>query len=242
MVVTFFQFPSLPQICCAFTGRGKGGFGGNFSFNADAESARASRKELMARFAPYGLREIAECRQVHGVNILVEPAPCDLLAEAVSCEEADAMLTARPGLGLMIKTADCQPLLLTDGRHVMAAHVGWRGNRKRFPLKAAIFFSVFCRVAPQDIWAARGPSLGRAQFVNAASEWDESFMKWHDANTRTMDLWQMTRGQLENGGVPQDHIYSLDIDTYANADAYFSWRRHKTPGRQAALIWVREPQ
>lgn len=240
MDMTFFQFPWLPGIGCVFTGRGAGPFGGNLSFNADADSARQARAELLRRLAPQGLKALAECRQVHGTGILVDPLPAGAQAECMSIEKADAMLTARPGLGLMVKTADCQPLLLTDGRRVMAAHVGWRGNRSNFPGIAAKFFADCCQVPPASLWAVRGPSLGHAEFVNAASEWDESFLAWHDAATNTMDLWQMTRSQLMRAGLPQNHIYSLDMDTWANSGAFFSWRRHKTPARQAGIIWIRE--
>lgn len=242
MVLNFFQFPKFLRICCLFTGRGASGMDGNFSFNADADSARASRKLILDSFGPYGLRNMTECRQVHGTEIIAEPEAAETLAEAMSCEMADAMLTSRPGLGLLIKTADCQPLLLTDGQRAMAAHVGWRGNLKNFPSKAAAFFCSYYNVPPQELWAVRGPSLGNAEFTNAAQEWGPGFMKWHDPATRRMDLWQMTRAQLEDAGVPAAHIYSMDIDTWANANSYFSWRRHKTPGRQAAIIWIRETQ
>ncbi len=242
MVINFFKFPPFPQICCAFTGRGDGQFGGNVSFNADPASARRSREQILGHFKNYGLRAFAECRQTHGTNIIVNPEPEYAIAEAMSCLEGDGMITDCPGIGLMIKTADCQPLLLTDGRHVMAAHVGWRGNRQNFPGKAVIFFSVFYRIPPEKIWAVRGPSLGNAEFVNVSEDWSPGFMKWYNPGTRTMDLWQLTRWQLEQANVPKEHIYSIDIDTLANADAWFSWRRHKTPGRQSGIIWIGELQ
>lgn len=240
MVLTFFQFPKFPRIYCVFTGRGQGAFGGNISFNADAASALEARQWLLEYLRPYGLLELAECRQIHGVDIIEQPEPCQPLAEAMSREAADAMLTDKPGLGLIIKTADCQPLLMAAGQYVMAAHVGWRGNQQHFPTICAKSLAKASGREPADIYAVRGPSLGLAEFDYPLQAWrDENFLKWHDAETRNMDLWQMTRSQLQDAGVPQDHIYGIDIDTLANADSFFSWRKDKTQGRQAALIWIK---
>ncbi len=43
--------------------------------------------------------------------------------------EADAIVTAKPGLAIGILTADCAPVLFCDGeaRVIGAAHAGWRG-------------------------------------------------------------------------------------------------------------------
>lgn len=241
MVINLFQFPGLPQIRCAFTGRGAGNLDGNLSFNADADSAIQSRQELFRCLGPHGLANIAECRQIHGTNIIVEPKPCiDPLTCAMSCIAADGMFTAKAGLGLMIKTADCQPLLISDGAHVMALHVGWRGNRQNFPAKGVRLFCEYYDTRPENLWTVRGPSLNPAEFVNFDQEWDQSFLSWYNDTTSSMDLWQLTTAQLTACGVPAKHIYNIDIDTKVNANAYFSWRHSRTPGRQAGLIWIKE--
>ena len=43
--------------------------------------------------------------------------------------EADAIVTAKPGLAIGVLTADCAPVLFCDGeaRVIGAAHAGWRG-------------------------------------------------------------------------------------------------------------------
>ena len=43
--------------------------------------------------------------------------------------EADAIVTAKPGIAIGVLTADCAPVLLCDGeaRVIGAAHAGWRG-------------------------------------------------------------------------------------------------------------------
>lgn len=66
-------------------------------------------------------------RQVHGIRV----ARAQALAGAERGEpvEADAIVSAIPGLAVGIVTADCVPILVAsrDGSRVGAIHAGWRG-------------------------------------------------------------------------------------------------------------------
>lgn len=227
----FFQFPDIPAVACVFSGR-----------EANVAS-RTERNALLRGLAGKGMVDMAECRQTHKDGIILEPVPRPYGANAGNLPEADGMMSSRPGLGLMIKTADCQPILLTDsaGAHIMALHVGWRGNRINFPATAIKTFCDQYRITPQEIWAVRGPSLGpaSAEFVNFDSEWGPEFHDWYYPRSRTIDLWRLTRHQLEAAGVPAHQIYGTDICTYSNPDSWFSYRRDKSAGRQGSLIWIR---
>ena len=92
-----------------------------------------------------------------------------------------------------------------------------------------------------DILAVRGPSLspGRSEFVNFGREFGPGFEAFYHPETRTVDLWAMTRSQLMAAGVPARNIFGLDLCTRDNPDLFFSFRRERVTGRQAALIWIR---
>lgn len=222
--------------------------GGNISFNAgdDPAATAAARASLLDALRPRGLSTWAEVRQVHGDALADEPPapPASALADyrMEASPEADGMLTATPGKGLLIKTADCQPLLLAhrSGRYVAALHVGWRGNRCGLPASGVRRFCARYGLDPADIFAVRGPSLGpaRAEFVNFASEWGDGFRPWFDAERHCMDLWGLTRSQLGSAGVPPEQIFGLDICTSLNAEHYFSHRHDPRSGRQASIIWI----
>ena len=248
----------MARVCCAFQGRaaasGASGIprvpwaGGNISFNAgdDPAATEAARAALLSCLRPRGLDTWAEVRQVHGDALAAEPfAPAASALPAYRMEdspEADGMCTSAPGKGLLIKTADCQPVLLAhrSGRHIAALHVGWRGNRRDFPVSGVARFCAAYDLDPADIFAVRGPSLGpsRAEFVNFEREWGDSFRPWFDAASRCMDLWSLTASQLVAAGVPRRQIFGLDICTSLNAEHYFSHRRDARSGRQASLIWI----
>lgn len=246
MAMILFGFPGLPNIICIFCGRKTNGSpnDGNISYNVgDTESdVDANRVALFDSLSTLGLICWRECHQAHGDKLLVDPPPSQILAKSDSLAEADGMMTSHPGLGLMIKTADCQPILLADtsGTHIMALHVGWRGNRINFPATAIKAFCSQYQIETSQIFAVRGPSLGptASEFVNFDSEWGPDFNKWFYQKTETMDLWALTRHQLEKAGVPSDQIYNIDICTYLNAASWFSYRRDKQTGRQASLIWI----
>lgn len=242
MGVIQFQFPGIPNARCVFTGREGAGYGGNISFEAgdNPQDVRLRRQRIFSGFADQGLSAWRECRQVHGDAIIVDPDPSDPLALPGNLVEADGMMTETPGLGLMIKTADCQPVLFADaaGRHIMAIHAGWRGNRINFPASAVARFCGRYNLKPEEVYAVRGPSLGpsAAEFTNFESEWGEEFRQWLHGGK--MDLWALTRRQLEEAGIPGSQIYGIDICAWLNCDSWFSHRRDNRTGRQAAIIWI----
>ena len=241
-----FQFPGIPGVRCAFTGR----IFGNLSLDLAAREddpvlwektvqARASVPELL------GVEAFAEVHQVHGVRTIAEPLAQE--SDKASPVEGDGMMTSSPGLALMVKTADCQPILVAheSGRFVMAVHSGWKGNRQDYPRLAVLEFCERYDVRPSELWAVRGPSLGPAasEFVNFSSEWGEGFSRWYDENRMTMDLWGLARHQLSSAGIPARQILSLDLCTYDNAEHFFSYRQYRRngirDGRQGSFIWIR---
>ena len=241
-----FRFPGVPGVSCAFTGRAFGNVSLDFAAREQAPALREETVRARESFLSLpGVTAFAEVHQVHGTRTIFEPEaqnpaePSDL--------DADGMATARPGLALMVKTADCQPILVAheSGRAVMALQSGWKGNRQDYPRLAVQEFCEQYGVRPGELWAVRGPSLGPAasEFVNFESEWGPDFRRWYDEERRTVDLWRLTRDQLIAAGMRPERILGLDICTFSNEAHFFSYRqfrRNSVPdGRQASLIWIR---
>lgn len=254
MPLTFlpFRFPGVPGVSCAFTGRRFGNVSLDLAARSDRElrpSSAAEAWEAAVRVrrsipAVLGTEAFAEVHQVHGVRTVFEPDA--QVPDQPSVIDADGMATTRPGLALMIKTADCQPILIAHqaGRHILALHSGWKGNRQDYPFLAVGEFCERYGLRASELWAVRGPSLGPAasEFTNFEQEWGPEFLPWHDSAARTVDLWALARHQLERAGLSASRILGLDICTHDNADQFFSYRRfrkHGLPdGRQASFIWI----
>jgi len=236
-----FAFPGLSTVRCAFQTRAAatGARQGNISFETgdDPEAVLASRLSLRRRL---GFDAWHELRQVHGARMIFDPEPGDI--HQPGRIEADGQATCAPSLALVIKTADCQPILLAhrSGRYVAALHAGWRGNRCDFPGQGVRTFCERYALNPGDVFAVRGPSLGPAasEFVNFSQEWTSNFLPWFDAAQQTMHLWNLTQAQLLDAGLPPENLYSLDLCTWSLSELFFSYRKDRRCGRQASCIWI----
>src|SRR5207237_4910810 len=94
--------------------------------------------------------------QVHGRAITVvephtEPRP-----------RCDVLVTGSPAKTLMLRYADCTPVLLADPqRHVVAAvHAGWRGSAVRAAGAAGEALRDRFGCQPRDSVAGIGPAIG----------------------------------------------------------------------------------
>lgn len=233
-----FAFPGLPGISCYFSTALYGSI--SLDSGADCQEGAVERRSALGRLL--GFSTWTELRQVHGTKLVADPEPTPFAF--TSALEADGLCACKPGQALLLKSADCQPIMLAHrgGRHIAALHCGWKGNALDFP---GLGLRSFCRqydLDPAEVLAVRGPSLGpgAAEFINFAEEWPEHFRPWFDAGTRTMDLWALTRHQLCAGGMRPEHIFSLDFCTHdlgGEGGLFFSHRRGQS-GRQAALIFI----
>ena len=255
-----FVFPGIPNVQCAFQKRTLSDdapelcrenakdaelAGGNISHDVEDSpiNVQAARLSLMHTL---GITRWAELKQVHGDRMIFDPA--HVAEDKPATEEADGSATSKKGVALVIKTADCQPILLahTSGKYIAALHAGWRGNHIGFPVSGVQSFCEKYGIQARDVMAVRGPSLGpaAAEFVNFSTEWGTQWEQWFNKNSRTMNLWELTRHQLQKTGIAKESIFGLDLCTYSLPQSFFSYRRgckaQKVSGRQASLIWIKE--
>lgn len=248
-----FAFPGIPNVACAFQTRAGAPdllrsdefAGGNISLETgpgsdqDESAALASRHALQKGL---GFTHWQEVRQVHGDQVILEPEPGNI--ERAGSIEADGLATTRPGQALVVKSADCQPVMLAhkSGKYVAALHVGWRGNVLRFPRQGARAFCEEYELDPAEVLAVRGPSLGpgASEFKEFETEFGERFRPYYKPETHKVDLWRLTREQLEAAGLRPENIFGLDLCTFSLPELFFSYRRNNACGRQASLIWIRE--
>lgn len=163
--------------------------------------------------------------------------------------EADAMVTDRAGLVLVIVTADCAPVLFADREAgvVGAAHAGWRGaNQGVIANTVAAMAALGAR--PEKMVAVIGPCIAQesyevdAPFREHFGEGDAPFFRVGSAGHWQFDLPGYVAARLEQAGV--GWIESLNRDTYAEAGLFHSYRRasHRcetAEGRQISLIALR---
>lgn len=190
--------------------------------------------------------QLVKLRQVHSALALPVTAPFQPGDEP----EADALVTATPGLVLAVVTADCAPVLLADSVAgvVGAAHAGWRGAFGGV-LEATVGAMERLGADRGRIRAAIGPTIAQASYeVDAAFR--QRLLDDAPANTAffapgaradhfQFDLPAYVRARLEAAGVGR--VRDTALDTYADSARFHSFRRatHRgepTYGRQFSLI------
>ena len=176
-----------------------------------------------------GVDILVSAGQVHGDRILcVREADRDTEVQGY-----DALLTDRPGIGLLIQQADCQAVLLHDPQHkaVAAIHCGWRGNVCNIIAKVVERMHEEYRSEPAMLKALISPSLGPccAEFRNFKNEFPPELHHFQ-VRPRYFDLWRLSTAQLTAAGVLPANIEIMGICTVCSP-AYFSYRRSKKEGR-----------
>lgn len=237
MQYIYFQFPDMDNISCAFTlSKKKDGECANLSKKTPEDTQSILEKQKLLQ-DELGFEQWLELKQTHGPDMVFYPRD---FPNSEAPPKADAVATQSLSKGLIIKVADCQPVLLAhkSGKYIAGLHVGWRANRANY-LEAWI--KGFCnqyRISPSEIMAVRGPSLGpqKSEFRNFNQEWGEGFREYFDLANSTLNLWKLTREQLQNSGIPREQIFELDLCTFTLREIFFSYRRDWTPYRQIGLI------
>ena len=153
----------------------------------------------------------------------------------------DALITDIREKGIVIQTADCQPVLIFDPvRKVVAnVHSGWRGSIKNIIGLTLEEMKINFGCNAGNMTAGVGPSLGPCccEFVNYRREFPEALWRYREGNH--FDLWELSRDQLLNGGVTREKIFLSKICTKCSTDLFFSYRAEKTTGRFASFIGLR---
>jgi polyphenol oxidase len=165
--------------------------------------------------------------------------------------EADALVTRKKGLGLVIQTADCLPVFFasSDGKVIGVAHAGWRG------LAAGILENTVTLMrqeaqrqgTSEKIMASFGASIGpekfevgpevKAAFLNKKTHLAELFFKSGAQQGKYLaNLYGLA--SLRLGLVDVDVIGRCTHCTVSEPESFFSFRRDGQTGRQASVIWI----
>lgn len=243
----FYRSPmlaALPGVVHGFFTR-QGGVSTGAYGSLNVSPAVGDRRELVLENQrrvqqALGLEILASAAQVHGAHAAVITSAGQTQQEDIP--EVDILVTTVPGLGLVIKQADCQAIMLYDptNRVVANVHCGWRGQIHNILGETVALLQTRFGSRPQALYAAVGPSLGPccAEFRNFRQEFPETL--WgYQVRPSYFDLWRLTRDQLLTAGLQPERLDLARLCTRCGEGDFFSYRRNKITGRQGAVIALR---
>jgi YfiH family protein len=198
-------------------------------------------------------------RQVHGRDVVVvrrgraPEGPGDDTGLA-----ADVLVSDDPHRAVLVRAADCVPVLLADRRTgaVAAVHAGWRGTCAGAGPAAVEALGREWGSRPDNLIAAIGPAIGPCCYevgpelvdaFAAAGHPRHLIDRWFQARppargeTRVpplrLDVPGANRDQLELAGVPAGQIHVAGLCTAEHLDVLTSYRAEKErAGRLAGVI------
>lgn len=195
--------------------------------SSDQTEIVAINRARVAEAMGLGPEALVTVHQVHSARALPVTGPLSIRPEA------DALVTATPGVLLAVLTADCQPVLFADpdAKVIGAAHAGWRGAVDGI-LEATLDAMETLGARRQNITAVIGPTISQAAY-EVGPEFFDRFRTEDESSTRffangtgdrmLFDLPGYGLHRLREAGVA--HAEWTGHCTYRDPERFYSFRR-----------------
>ena len=173
--------------------------------------------------------QVTSPRQVHSNRVVVVTGA----HAGATIADSDGLVTITPGVALLLRFADCQPVLLYDPTHHALAlvHAGWRGVAQGIARRAVETMVQAFGTRPADLLAGLGPAIGPCCYTvgdKVAAAMGYVLPDWSGAlaalgeDQWSLDLSAANAQQLSAEGVRQ--IETAGICTACNQHEFFSHR------------------
>jgi YfiH family protein len=181
--------------------------------------------------------------QVHGIAVVIAEKP---RKADEAHQQADGIVTNQSGITLMMRFADCVPILLHDPirKVIGVAHAGWMGTVNGTVREVIGKMQSQFGSDPIDMRAVIGPSIGPDHYevgedvVNRVREAfgdRTSRLLTIQKNQSFLDLWAANHLLLEDAGVR--HIEVVALCTACHTDDWYSHRAENgRTGRFGVII------
>lgn len=171
-------------------------------------------------------------QQVHGAEVVVASAP-----GSGAGSQADAVVTAEPGVVVAVHTADCAPVLIEGDRGLAVVHAGWKGLLAGV-VGAAV--STMAELGITPLHAFLGPVIrprcyefGREHLEPLAERFGSSVVATTAWGAPALDLPAAVSAALAEHGVGLDDVGTCT----ACSPNHWSYRARADEGRQALVAW-----
>jgi polyphenol oxidase len=210
------------------------------------ENTRENKARILKTFG-IDYESVFDVWQVHSADYVRTVQP---RAKTEDYKKADIILTNTPGVTLMMRFADCVPLIAFDPiKHAIGlAHAGWIGTAKNVAGILVHSMEIEFGSAPDDLLVGIGPSICQNHYP-VGNEVVEALSKTLKDRINEVvsyyeeiphaNLWKANQILLQNTGVVQ--IEQCQTCTACNNQDWFSHRAEKgKTGRFGAIIQLKK--
>ena len=143
--------------------------------------------------------------------------------------KADALITKEKNLTLIVKTADCMPVLISDEEKIGVIHIGWKG------LENNIFYKTISKFNLSKLKISIGPHAQECCY-EVKIDLETKFKKYccRNNNKIYLNLSKEIEEFSEKNGIELEIIDKCTIED----KKYNSYRRDKTDNRQWSFLWI----
>lgn len=185
--------------------------------------------------------------QVHSDNVICSDKPRNIEEQPV---KADAIFTQNPQVTLLMRFADCVPILIYDPvrKVVGIIHAGWQGTVNQIAKKSIETIAEQYQCNPGDLQAVIGPSIGPDHYEVGEDVHNRALVEFETTNgilersnngRWVFDLPKANEVLLRRAGVHT--IHQSGICTACDVENWYSHRAEKgKTGRFAALIGLQD--
>ena len=210
------------EVNLMFWGKEKGNLDQNDCF---------SQKKIISEL--YHFSPVLFLTQVHG-NQIIE---CKSSNTGLFWGEADSAFTKAKDLPIIIRTADCIPILFSCNDLVAGIHAGWRGldNQIIYNCINLMIESYSCRL--EDFIFFIGPHIRQKSYEVSEDVYSRFHKKYALSNQpkkALLDLSNIAVDQILSFGFQDSQLNLINDDTYQSDDWYS--HRNAEKGRNLAII------
>lgn len=215
-----------------------------------------NNREILADAIGFPLQNWVSGQQVHGTTIR-KVTSADKAMGSTSMDTAiqgvDGIYTDEPGILLTAFFADCVPIFYFSPMHglIGIAHGGWKGTVGGIGSKMVRNWVEVEGVDPKDIFVTIGPAICEAcyevdqRIIEQVKLPNNDLKKTPYTKTSethyTLDLKQLNRQLLLNGGVIDQHIHITQHCTSCETNLFYSHRKEEgKTGRMLGFIGRKE--
>jgi len=238
MIGKFRLFSRFSWITCGYSDIDIGNIEYRFAAKSEVDNNRQNFFQSLGIVAD----QVVEMNQIHSSKV-------EVISDSNKkiIEKSDGLITDKPKIYLMVKTADCFPLVYCDCKKQVVGiiHVGWRGTVEKIFLQGLLKLLGHFNSRPEDILVAIGPGLRKCCFEQdlflqeSLPEWENYIVK--NNSRKKIDIPSFIIDSLIDVGIKRNNIEDCGICSYCNHN-FFSHRRsinnNLVEGRFASILGV----